>query len=98
MGNYPEPNIRELSARLEALEKQLQELIQQSPAPAVGAQKYMDVANAVHVLGISRSSLYNLMREGKLSYVVVGKQRRLLVSDLETYTKGYYVPARPSIL
>jgi excisionase family DNA binding protein len=50
------------------------------------------------MLGISRSSLYNLMREGKLSYVMVGRQRRLLVSDLETYTKGYYVPARPSIL
>lgn len=97
MGNYPEPNIRELSARLEALEKQLHELEHRNADPVV-ATKYVDVTNAAHLLGIGRSSLYNLMREGKLSYVIVGRQRRLLVSDLENYLDGQYVPAKPSIL
>jgi len=97
MGNYQDPGIGELWARLEALEKRLAELAKQSVA-APPAAKYMDVSNAARMLGIGRSSLYNLMREGRLSYVVVGRQRRLLVSDLEKYAEGHYVPARPSIL
>ena len=97
MGNYQDPGIGELWARLEALEKRLAELAKQSAA-APPAAKYMDVSNAARMLGIGRSSLYNLMREGRLSYVVVGRQRRLLVSDLEKYAEGHYVPARPSIL
>ena len=42
---------------------------------------------AAHMLDISRTTLYQLMRDGTLQYGRIGRNRRLLVSDIESYAR-----------
>lgn len=41
------------------------------------------VANAIKATGLSRSTLYNLMKAKQLPYIKVGKRTLLKVSDIE---------------
>ena len=60
--------------------------------------KYLDIASAANFLGLSRAQLYIMMRDGKLPYTHVGRQRRLIMSDIVSYVKKGYQPARKSII
>lgn len=46
------------------------------------------VAEASHVSGISRSSLYLLFQQGKLTPRKSGKRTLILIEDLERYLKS----------
>jgi excisionase family DNA binding protein len=45
----------------------------------------LTVAEAALVLRLSRSMLYELMAQGRLRYVQLGRCRRIAVRDLETF-------------
>jgi len=60
--------------------------------------KYMDIANSCQFLGIGRNTIYALMREGKLGYTILGRQRRILISDLKKYANSNYIRPQKSIL
>lgn len=53
--------------------------------------KFLDISRACAYLGISRTSLYTLMRTGALPYTMVGKQRRLIMTDLTRYLESNYL-------
>lgn len=42
------------------------------------------IANATRATGLSRSTLYNLMKAKRLPYIKVGKRTLLKISDIET--------------
>ncbi|KQS77634.1 hypothetical protein ASG25_13590 [Rhizobium sp. Leaf384] len=41
------------------------------------------IANATKATGLSRSTLYNLMKDKRLPYIKVGKRTLLKTSDIE---------------
>ncbi len=95
-----EYQIKEILNRLNKLENAVR-LHQKEEFDNDGSIKFnthMDIVQAAMYLGICRSSLYTLMRTGQLAYVYIGKQRRILVSDMKKYTRKNYVPARTSIV
>lgn len=61
-------------------------------------ERYMDIKNACTLLGISRSNLYRIMERGELGYTLIGRQRRLLIVDLEEYFGKQRKEALDSIL
>ena len=91
------PSIKSLEDRITKLEAKINKLteIQKEPPKEM---KYLDVASAAKILGLSRAQMYILMRDGKLPYTHVGRQRRLILSDLVNYVKKGYQPARKSII
>ncbi len=90
-------NYEELHKRVCSLEKKLYQLGNAAQLQ-VKEERYMDVASACEFLGTGRTSLYELMKSGKLAYTYIGKQRRILISDLKKYVLHNYVPTRASIL
>jgi excisionase family DNA binding protein len=52
-----------------------------------GEPMYVRVAEAAHVLSISRSSVYVLMDRGDLAYAKFGKSRRVPKAALEEYQR-----------
>ncbi len=61
-------------------------------------ERYMDIKNACSLLGISRANLYRIMERGELGYTIIGRQRRLLIVDLEKYFEKKRKEALDSIL
>jgi excisionase family DNA binding protein len=61
-------------------------------------ERYMDIKNACILLGISRANLYRIMERGELGYTLIGRQRRLLIVDLEEYFEKQRKEALDSIL
>lgn len=61
-------------------------------------ERYMDIKNACALLGISRANLYRIMERGELGYTLIGRQRRLLIVDLEEYFGKQRKEALDSIL
>ena len=89
--------IKTLEERLAKVERILSQLSVEVKEPKKEL-KYLDVASAAKMLGLCRAQLYILMREGKLPYTHVGRQRRLILSDIDNYVKKGYQPARKSII
>ncbi|AWC22062.1 Helix-turn-helix domain protein [Aminobacter sp. MSH1] len=48
----------------------------------------VDIQEAVEMSGISRSSLYRLFKDGKLTPRKSGKRTLVIVSELESYVKS----------
>ena len=61
-------------------------------------ERYMDIKNASAFLGISRANLYRIMERGEIGYTIIGRQRRLLIVDLEEYFERKRKQALDSIL
>ena len=91
------PSIKLLEERLVKVERILSQLSEEVKEPKK-EMKYLDVVSAAKILGLSRAQMYILMRDGKLPYTHVGRQRRLILSDLVSYVKKGYQPARKSII
>ena len=89
--------IKTLEQRLAKVERILNQLSEEVKEPKK-EMKYLDVASAAKILGLSRAQIYILMRDRKLPYTHVGRQRRLILSDLDSYVKKGYQPARKSII
>ena len=92
-----DPNYEQLCLRVKQLESKIEKLIEKS-LEQQPKETYMDVASACRFLGISRVGIYRLMRHGELGFTHIGRQRRILVSELNKYTKKNKVNALPSIL
>jgi excisionase family DNA binding protein len=90
-------SIKTLEERLTKVERILSQLADEVKEPKK-EMKYLDVANAAKILGLSRAQMYILMRDGVLPYTHIGRQRRLILSDLVNYVKKGYKPARKSII
>jgi excisionase family DNA binding protein len=96
-GDKPKQSFQELQERICSLEKKLQQL-SSTAHTSVNEERYMDVGTACRFLGTGRTSLYELMKSGKLAYTYIGKQRRVLISDVKKYVQRNYVPTKGSIL
>jgi excisionase family DNA binding protein len=48
----------------------------------------LSVADAADSLGISRATAYNLMRDGRLPYVKLGRRRLVRTADLAAFLDG----------
>jgi excisionase family DNA binding protein len=92
-----ELKIQELQERLERVERKLNELTEVTKEPN-GEERYLDVGNACRYLNCGRTLIYELMKSGHLAYTQVGRQRRILLSDLVKYGQSNYKSALPSIL
>ncbi len=46
------------------------------------------IPNAIKATGLSRSTLYNLMKANQLPYIKVGKRTLLKISDIEALLEG----------
>lgn len=89
--------IKKLEERLSKVERILSQLSKEVNEPKK-EMKYLDVATAGKMLGLCRAQMYILMRDGKLPYTHVGRQRRLILSDLVNFVKKGYKPTRNSII
>lgn len=89
--------IKKLEERLAKVERILSQLSEEVNEPKK-EMKYLDVATAGKMLGLCRAQMYILMRDGKLPYTHVGRQRRLILSDLVNFVKKGYKPTRNSII
>lgn len=93
----PDQHYEQLQKRVSQLETQIEKLIESTQQP-LQKEKYMDVASACRFLGISRVGIYRLMRNGELGFTHIGRQRRVLISELNRYTNKNKVNALPTIL
>jgi excisionase family DNA binding protein len=89
--------IQELQDRLDQVEKTLNQLVTVVREPAK-EDRYMDLMGACRFLECGKTLIYELMNAGELAYTQVGRQRRILLSDLHKYAKKNYNQAKPSIL
>lgn len=89
--------IQELESRLEKVEKKLTHLVTVVREPGK-EDRYMDLIGACRFLECGKTLIYQLMNSGELAYTQVGRQRRILLSDLRKYANKNYNQAKPSIL
>ncbi|MDC1537964.1 helix-turn-helix domain-containing protein [Schleiferiaceae bacterium] len=61
-------------------------------------EKLLSTAEACLYLNVSRMSLYRYMDEGLLAYNMVGKQRRIALTELDRFMDRDRKDALPSIL
>lgn len=90
-------NIHELVSKINSLEHKLNELYQMQSNPKK-VDQYLDIASTCQYLGMGRTTLYDLMNKGLLAYCYVGRQRRVLLSDIKKYVNSNYVATKPRIL
>lgn len=57
------------------------------PAPNKPFPKLMPVPQAAKILGVSNSHIYRLMADGSLSYLVIGKLRKISEHDIWVYLR-----------
>jgi excisionase family DNA binding protein len=88
----------ELQEKLQQLEKRLNQLMAKVTNEVRDDDRYLDVATACRVLECGRTLIYELMNKGEIAYTQVGRQRRILLSDLRKYGKKNYCSTKPSIL
>lgn len=91
------PSLEDLYARLHAVEQQLQQ-ISNTKANPQQSEQYLDIAAACKYMGMGRTNFYKIMNKGLIAYTYIGRQRRVLLSDVKKYIQSTYVAAKPSIL
>ncbi|WP_296684242.1 helix-turn-helix domain-containing protein [Flavobacterium sp.] len=86
-----------LRTQLQNLENSVAQLLDQNNL-IPEKDKYLDITSACHFLGIGRNTIYALMREGKISYTILGRQRRMLISELKRYAKVNLIHSKKSLV
>ncbi len=81
----PKTDYESLLNRVSLLEHEITKLIELSQV-VPEKDRYMDMKNACALLGISRASIYRIMQRGEMGYTNIGRQRRVLISDLMKYS------------
>lgn len=95
--SIPKADYEKIIDKVSQLEKEVEKLKEMnSPIPEI--ERYMDIKNASAFLGISRANLYRIMERGEIGYTIIGRQRRLLIVDLEEYFERKRKQALDSIL
>ena len=47
---------------------------------------------AAEMLGVSKSTVYNLMADGRLPFIKIGQRRLIMIKDLEDFLKSNRQP------
>ena len=55
---------------------------------AASCGRLLNIAEAQHVLGVGRSSIYKLIEEERLRSVKIGKSRRIWTRDIEEFLES----------
>ncbi|MCX8485620.1 MAG: helix-turn-helix domain-containing protein [Crocinitomicaceae bacterium] len=98
LDNDNESNSQEkLVARINQLESEIAKL-KESLHLGKLREQYLDLKGASNYLGVSPRSLYRIMIEGELSYAIIGRRKKILVSELEEYVDKRKTAALGSIL
>ena len=91
------PDYESILQRLSFLEKEI-ERIKAVNQPVPEKDRYMDIKNACAMLGVSKTGMYRLLERGELGYTIIGRQKRILVSELNKYSERNKVEPLGSIL
>lgn len=98
LDNDNESNSQEkLVARINQLESEISKL-KESLQLGKLREQYLDLKGASNYLGVSPRSLFRIMIEGELSYTIIGRRKKILVSELEEYIDKRKTAALGSIL
>lgn len=95
--SIPKADYEKIIDKVSQLEKEV-EMLKEMNSHIPEIERYMDIKNASAFLGISRANLYRIMERGELGYTIIGRQRRLLIVDLEEYFERKRKQALDSIL
>lgn len=95
--SIPKADYEKIIDKVFQLEKEV-EMLKEMNSLIPEIERYMDIKNASAFLGISRANLYRIMERGELGYTIIGRQRRLLIVDLEEYFERKRKQALDSIL
>jgi excisionase family DNA binding protein len=93
-----ERRILELQEKVYQLEKKLNQLMVRMNNELNDEDRYLDINAACRVLECGKTLIYELMGTGQLAYTQVGRQRRILLTDIRKYALKNYCSAKPSIL
>ena len=55
--------------------------------------RLISVVEAAEIMGLSRSMVYELLAEGRLPSIRIGRTRRIDVADLDAFIDRHRVPA-----
>lgn len=89
----PSPDLLELHARLDRLEKMLEKALSSIPA----GQDMLSTDQAAVFLGLSKSTVWKLSCARILPYHKSGKLNRYKLADLTAYLEGRRRPSREEI-
>ena len=94
--HHSSEQLTKLLKKVEGLERKVRDLKPGSlPRPK---EKLLSTAEACMYLNVGRTSLYRYMNEGLLAYIMVGKQRRIALTELDRFMDRDRKDALPSIL
>lgn len=89
----PSPDLLELHARLDKLERMLERAL----APAVAQREFMTAKEAAAHLGIALSTLWKMSSARVLPYHKSGRLLRFAKADLDRYLESRRRPSREEI-
>jgi len=89
--------LSKLQKKVDSLERKVRELEISLSVPRP-KEKLLGTADACLYLDVSRMSLYRYMEEGLIAYQLVGKQRRIALTELDRFMNRDRKDALPSIL
>ena len=58
--------------------------------------RLITVVEAAEIIGLSRSKVYELLADGHLPSIRIGRTRRIDVTDLDAFIERHRVPAIPA--
>ncbi|MBW3659612.1 MAG: helix-turn-helix domain-containing protein [Actinobacteria bacterium] len=58
--------------------------------------RLITVVEAAEMIGLSRSKVYELLADGHLPSIRIGRTRRIDVTDLDAFIERHRVPATPA--
>ncbi len=62
----------------------------------ISRTRLITVVEAAEIIGLSRSKVYELLAEGHLPSIRIGRTRRINVTDLDAFIEQHRVPAIPA--
>jgi excisionase family DNA binding protein len=86
-----------LVARINQLEGEISKLKESLQVVSIREQ-YLDINGASNYLGVSPRSFYRILERGELSFTIIGRCKKILVSELEDYIEKRKTAALGSIL
>ena len=95
--HHSSEQLTKLLKKVEGLERKVRDLETRFSLPRP-KEKLLSTAEACMYLNVGRTSLYRYMNEGLLAYIMVGKQRRIALTELDRFMDRDRKDALPSIL
>ena len=93
----PQVDYETLINKVSELEREIEKLKQLNQV-VPERDRYMDLKNACVLLGVSKTGMYRLIDRGEIGYTKIGRQKKILVSELTKYSARHKVEPLGSIL